>query len=198
MGYKPVPYARPLECWVKDCHICVRWYDGSVLELSTSYPKTIEPQVNDFNGQWAKWLLVDSEGNQVIGNYLGTYLVIRPSDGTLLSCGRWDAGLAPGYVDCGYDGGYVCALSTHDRRTIIFPTRAKVFRCNTPIKQLDTDKSLIFGSAVGETKPVVFTERGMLDFETDGVWVSPPVRTRPDYTFPMELRDQSFWSSLRR
>lgn len=192
MGYKPVPFASPLYCWALPGHIFMEWYDGSILDCPTSLQLTIPKQLNDFNSPWAKWAL-RHEGINIIGNAMGTYLCIREEDEVLTACGSWDCTKLPEFEDAGIDGHVACVICSNDARTIISPCRHEVFMLNTPVKETFPEQSMMIGEMDDAVYPTVLTERGFINFETDGVWVSPPERDWSANLVEMELRDRGGW-----
>lgn len=187
MGYKPVPFAQPLYCSAKPGHILLEWYDGSIIDCKSSITRDIPRQLNGFTSNFAMWAL-RFEGTFYVGNSLGTYLQIRESDGVLVSCGSWDSTQAPTFEECGLDGHVACVLCRNDRRTIISPARNEVFRVREPIMTTFAEQSQIMGEFSDTTLPVVLTERGLVDFETDGTWIPTPERDWTLDDIPMGLR----------
>lgn len=192
MGYKPVPFAQPLYCWATPGHIFMEWYDGQIFDCPTSLQLTIPKQLNDFKSPWAKWVLLH-DGMKIIGNDMCTYMCIRESDDVLVACGSWDRSKVPEFEEVGIDGHQVCVICSTDARTIISPQRNKVFMLHTPVKETFPEQSMMVGEMDDAIYPTVLTDRGLVNFETDGVWISPPQRDWSANLVEMELRDRVGW-----
>lgn len=188
MGYKPVSFAQPLYCWASAGHICMEWYDGAVIRCPTGLPVDIPAQLNLFQSAHAVWAL-QKDGIAYIGNTIGVYLGVRLSDGVLVSCGKWDPSPLPKFEDAGMDTGFMCQICTADMRTILSPARRSAFVLKSPVECVYAEAGAMYGSFNEVDTPVIITERGMVNFATDGTWVSPPARERATGEIPMGLYD---------
>lgn len=180
MGFKPVPYARPLYCWTEPGHIFVEEVDGSVSDYESHIKVAIPKQLNDFRSETAMWVL-DHDGCLWVGNKFGTYGQFRKTDGVLMSYGGWFMKSEREFPVIGSYKDYAVRLDTRDFRTIYIPTLPKVYRLNRPMASFDAlDAFMCWERGDGELNLII--EGRPIDLGTEGTWLSTPelpVGSRP-------------------
>lgn len=185
MGFRPLPWVDPLECWSEPGHILVKEYDGTI----TDYPSTIKlklpKQCVEFKSVCAKWVLHAGD-SFFCGNDKGTYQQVRIRDNVLLSCGTWDMRARPrDTVSCGVDeNGDVCELDVTSRRIVYVPSTYGAYLLKAPIIPGDIISATMYARSYPE-EVVICTEKGVLDLAVSGSWVSPPTPTVPYH--PIQL-----------
>lgn len=178
MGYKHLPFAPPNYCWSTPGHIFVEEFDGTISSYGSTIKVAAPKQCNDFVSDTAKWALRCGE-SIFIGNKFDTYQEIRERDGVLLSCGAWTEVPRKAYEPCGLFGDMDCYISLEDNRTIFIPEMDRVFLLNKKAFVFDMFTAQQCAEESTGEKPVIITERGLVNFETDGTWVPSPHRKSP-------------------
>ncbi len=171
MGFKFVPFQKPFECWVEPGHIYVREAD-TVHDCQTSLMEHLSPQTNNFSSETAMFVLYDDTHQyMVVGNKYNTYQRIRVADGILMSCGSWCKPYRE-WEPCGYVDDMGCFISLTDHRTIVLPHDGSTFRLHQPAYYWDMMHAEYYSQQADPGTPIILTERGLVNFERDGTWIS--------------------------
>ncbi len=179
MGFKFVPFQKPLECWAEPGHIFVREADA-VIDCKTSLNETLRPQVNSFTSETAMFVLYDDTRTYMyVGNQYGTYQKIRLSDGVLMACGSWVKPYRE-WEPCGYVDAMGCLISKYDHRTIVLPHDGSIFRLHEPCYYWDMMHAEYYSQQADPGVPIILTERGLVNFERDGTWVPTRLAEGPN------------------
>lgn len=181
MGFKPLPWVDPLECWSEPGHILVREYDGSVTDYESTIRVSLPHQCIDFNSKSAYWVLHAGD-SFFCGNNKGTYQQVRFSDGVLLTCGTWAIDSRPRTtIPCGVDEDMnVCELDAHTHRIIYVPSTYGAYVANQPITPGDVIQASMHARAYPDSI-IICTEKGVLDLAVSGAWVP---KTAPTFPYP--------------
>lgn len=184
MGFKFVPFQKPRECWAEPGHIYLK-DNGRIIDCASSIKESLPVQTNQFTSETAMWVLYSYDRSRMfVGNNYGQYMEIRLSDGVMLSCGSWNKPYHE-WETCGVYMDLSVVIDVTDKRTIVFPAGGETFVLHHPIQWWDADQAVIQASMSVPSVPIVWCERGLVNFERDGTWVSTPTARGPDA--PLQL-----------
>lgn len=177
MGFKLVPFQKPYECWAEPGHIFMKDWHG-VHDYPTTLQESIPVQVNKFTSDNAMWVLY-KDGLMFVGNKENTYQTIRIADGVLLACGSWNKPFHE-WEPCGVVSGLECLVDIHDHRTIMHPHDGSVFVLKEPAYYFDMIQAAYCAETAEDDVPIVITERGLVDYVSDGTWFPSRAAQGPD------------------
>lgn len=188
MGFKPLPWVDPCECWAEPGHIFMREYDGSVTDYPSSIKVSIPKQCNDFQSPCAQWVLRHDD-SFFCGNVEGFYQQVRIADRVLLTCGTWDVSARPRTVlPCGIDeNDEECVLDMQSRRIIYVPSTYGAYLLKQPIMPGEVVSAMLHAYN-NPGNVIICSEKGVLDLAVSGSWVPAPPRTVSYPPIQLQLR----------
>lgn len=173
MSFSLFPYAPPLACWAADTSICVREIDGSVSTYACNLGFTTRPQLVQFIGVGAVWVLWH-EDTLFVGRDDGTFSGFRKSDSLLVRFGAWDYPFDRKTYVIGQMGAHFAYLDSRDLRTVYITNEGPVYLFHKPFSGPVYEYAYLKEYLKATPYLTIPVKGGIVDVSTAGTWVNAP------------------------